>query len=290
MPRKREKSKYIIQSVAHALAVIEELSRADGEVGVTELSKRVGLHKNNIFRILATLELNGLVTQNKQTESYSLGVKCLEYGQAYLAKSDLVNRSWPIIKELSVALRETVSLAVLRGTVVQFPLTVESPRTVKVGSRFAVSLEAKNSAVGWLLTSHLPDSELETLLNGNTPQDVAIKGKLAEMRAQGYLIDRGARDPEVLSICHVIRGVDERIVGAIEVQIPQYRAKTEDCLSEVKRAAEEISRSLGSLGRSSTENRIEKTVVASKGSSAANNVVLENQATVGATKQGMSRI
>ena len=65
---KREKSNYMIQSVSHALDVIEELCKANGEVGVTELSKRLKLHKNNVFRLLATLELRGYVDQNKETE------------------------------------------------------------------------------------------------------------------------------------------------------------------------------------------------------------------------------
>ena len=46
---KREKSNYMIQSVSHALDVLEELCKAAGEVGVTELSKRLKLHKNNVF-------------------------------------------------------------------------------------------------------------------------------------------------------------------------------------------------------------------------------------------------
>lgn len=295
MPRKREKSKYIIQSVQHSLAVLEELSKAEGEVGVTELSKRVGLHKNNIFRILATLELNGLVSQNKSTESYGLGVKCLEYGQAYLAKSDLVSRAWPVLKGLSLELRETVSLVIYRNGFVQFPLTIESPRPVKVGSRFGLSIEAKKNTAGRLLTAHLSDAELETILAGNTPQDVAIKGKLAEMRTQGSLVDRGALEPDVLSVCHVIKAVDERVVGAIEILIPQYRVKGEECLAQVKRAAQEISTSLGSLKISKSDLMIEKSQVDSRQPNSNMEVPsmadrLESQGVVSASKQGLTRV
>ena len=44
---RREKSNYIIQAVVHALDVLEEFY-AEGELGVTELSKRLALHKNNV--------------------------------------------------------------------------------------------------------------------------------------------------------------------------------------------------------------------------------------------------
>ena len=53
---RRDKSNYIIQSVAHALDVLEEFRGDVDELGVTELSKKLKLHKNNVFRILATLQ------------------------------------------------------------------------------------------------------------------------------------------------------------------------------------------------------------------------------------------
>ncbi len=52
---RREKSNYIIQSVSHALDVLEQFYGSVDEIGVTELSKRLKLHKNNVFRLLATL-------------------------------------------------------------------------------------------------------------------------------------------------------------------------------------------------------------------------------------------
>jgi len=53
---KREKVNYTIQSVSHALDILESFTKTEDELGVTELSKRLGLHKNNVFRLLATLE------------------------------------------------------------------------------------------------------------------------------------------------------------------------------------------------------------------------------------------
>ncbi|MGZ8473637.1 MAG: helix-turn-helix domain-containing protein, partial [Candidatus Deferrimicrobiaceae bacterium] len=53
---RRDKSNYIIQSVSHALDVLEEFQGDVDELGVTELSKKLKLHKNNVFRILATLQ------------------------------------------------------------------------------------------------------------------------------------------------------------------------------------------------------------------------------------------
>lgn len=266
---KREKSNYMIQSVSHALDVMEELSKSAGEVGVTELSKRLKLHKNNVFRLLATLELRGYVEQNQETEDYRLGVKSLQLGQAYLSQSSLVARATPVLRALSEVTGETVSLAVLhngrdpQGTKdvmeVQFPVSVESKRPVKVSPRIAVSFNSKNNAAGRLLTAHLADSALNEILASNTPHDAAIRSQLSELRGTGQIIDRGAIEHDVVSISRVVRNHSNEVVGAIEVLIPQYRARIDAVIPQLEEAANALSNALGA-GRLPLAATIEKEV------------------------------
>src|SRR5438477_12793925 len=114
MPVQREKTNYVIQSVAHALDVLEQFYGELDELGVTELSKRLKLHKNNVFRLLATLESRGYIEQNKATENYRLGIRCLQLGQTYVNQMGLLRQARPIIVELVRVARETAYLAVLR--------------------------------------------------------------------------------------------------------------------------------------------------------------------------------
>ncbi|WKZ56774.1 MAG: IclR family transcriptional regulator [Bdellovibrionota bacterium] len=243
---KREKSNYMIQSVSHSIDVLEELARANGEVGVTELSKRLKLHKNNVFRLLATLELRGYVEQNSATEDYRLGVKSLQLGQAYLSQSNLVARSESVLRALSEKSGETVSLAVLQNAQVQFPVSIEPKRPVRVAPRVGVAFVAKMSAVGRLLTAQLPDPVLAELLSQNTPQDAAIRSQLNELRNSGQIVDRGAVEADVVSISKIVRGLNNEVVGAIELIAPQYRAKIETLVPMVEEAATRLSTALGS--------------------------------------------
>lgn len=242
---KREKSNYMIQSVSHALDVLEELAKSSGEVGVTELSKRLKLHKNNVFRLLATLELRGYVDQNLESEDYRLGVKALQLGQAYISQSSIVARATPILRDLTEASAETVSLAVIQNAQVQFPVSIESKRPVKVAPRIAVSFPAKTSVVGRLLTAQLPDAILNEMLASDTPADVAIRNHLAEYRTSGQIIDKGGVEADVVSICKVIRSTNNEVIGAIELLAPQYRARVETLMPMVEEAAQAISTALG---------------------------------------------
>lgn len=256
---KREKANYMIQSVSHSLDVIEELCKAGGEIGVTELSKRLKLHKNNVFRLLATLELRGYVEQNLETENYRLGVKALQLGQAYLLQSDLVGRAYPILKALSEQIGETVSLAILQNGAISYPVSIESKRPVKVSPRISVSIPAKQCAVGRLLTAQLPDSTLEEILASNTAQDAAIKNQLNELRTTGLIIDRAATEADVLALARIIRGNNNAIVGAIEILIPQYRGKADDIVSALETAAQSLSSALG-FSRTGLAGELQKTV------------------------------
>ena len=58
---KKAKADYLIQSVSRALDILETFSIGQEALGVTDLSRKLKLHKNNVFRLLATLETRGYV-------------------------------------------------------------------------------------------------------------------------------------------------------------------------------------------------------------------------------------
>lgn len=259
--KKRDKANYLIQSVTHALDVLEELCKAGGEIGVTELSKRLKLHKNNVFRLLATLELRGYVDQNLETEDYRLGVKALQLGQSYLLQSSLVARATPILKSLADSLGETASLAILQNGSIQYPVTIEGKKPVKVAPRIGVSFSAKVSAVGRLLTAQLSDAVLTELLAQNTVHDAAIKSMVTELRTSGQIVDRGGIEADVVSACKIVRGNNGDVIGAIEVLIPQYRLNLQLVQQKLDEAAAQLSTSLGSAAKSPMSQAIEKEIV-----------------------------
>ena len=111
---RRNKTNYVIQSVAHALDVLEQFFGEVDELGVTELSKRLKLHKNNVFRLLATLEARGYIEQNRATENYRLGIKCLHLGRRYIDHLGLVRQARPILSDVAHRCRESTFVAILR--------------------------------------------------------------------------------------------------------------------------------------------------------------------------------
>src|SRR5690606_4296954 len=94
-------------------------------------------------------------------------------------------------------------------------------------------------------TAQLPDTLLNEILVQNTPQDAAIKSQLNELRTSGQIIDRAAIEADVVSLARIVRGNNNEVVGAIEVLVPQYRAKVENIIPQLEEAANALSAALG---------------------------------------------
>src|ERR671925_899404 len=132
---RREKSNYVIQSVSHSLDVLEQFNGTVDEIGVTELSKRLKLHKNNVFRLLATLESRNYIEQNKVTENYRLGLKTLELGQTFIKQMGLLRQSRPVLERLVKECNETAYVAILKEQSIVYLDVVETDLTVRVVPR-----------------------------------------------------------------------------------------------------------------------------------------------------------
>ncbi|HPG27145.1 MAG TPA: IclR family transcriptional regulator [Myxococcota bacterium] len=163
MPRSggssKPKSDYAIQTVTNALRMLE-VFHTETEMGVSDLARRLGLHKNNAFRLLATLELAGYIQQTPETELYHLGPRCLELAHAFARSHTLMRQARPILEELARDCGETAHLGVLsrgdRGDEVVHLDGVQPAQLVLTGSRVGERLPAHCTALGKVLLAHAP--------------------------------------------------------------------------------------------------------------------------------------
>jgi IclR family KDG regulon transcriptional repressor len=253
---RREKSNYIIQAVAHALDVLEQFY-SDGELGVTELSKRLKLHKNNVFRILATLESRGYIEQNRSTENYRLGTKCLQLGQTYIQHMGLLQQARPIMLEVVKACHESTYVAVMRkGQVVPLDM-VESDQPVRIVSHIGENLPLYCTAAGKVHLAFEPVEEIQrSFPNGleqhttNTITDSsALLEQLKTIAGLGYAIENGEYLTDVRTVAVPIRDYTRTVVGSLAVSGPSYRIPFERIEREIAplvlKAGGELSSRLG---------------------------------------------
>ena len=239
---KKEKSEYIIQAVSHALDLLEQFQGEEDELGVTELSNRLKLHKNNVFRLLATLESRGYVEQNKATENYRLGLKSLELGQTFIKHMGLLHQAKPILQKIVDLCNETCYVSMLKEGHIVYLDIVETTYTVRVMSRVGFRLPAYCTAAGKVHLAFLKEEEIERLygktkmeaFTANTITGLAdLKKELQKIREIGYAVDNEEHDTGVYCVAAPIRDYTRRVVGALSISGPSMRFPEERIVNEL---------------------------------------------------------
>src|SRR5205814_4058723 len=108
----------MIQSVDRAIRILKALGERPGRLGVSDLSKRLGLAKGTVHGLLRTLQDHGLVEQHADSDKYQLGPELLQLSNRYLDLSDLRSRSLAWSELLAVRASEAVRVGALHGDMV----------------------------------------------------------------------------------------------------------------------------------------------------------------------------
>jgi IclR family KDG regulon transcriptional repressor len=251
---RREKTNYVIQSVSHAIDVLEQFSGDVDELGVTDLSKRLKLHKNNVFRILATLESRGYIEQNKATENYRLGIRCLQLGHTYLGQMGLLRQALPIMERVTRKCRETIYLSQLRRGAVVPVQAVEADQPVRTVSLLGQSLPLHCTAAGKVHLAFGSEEEMKNSmpesLTRHTERTITRRNELiADLRKvaeRGYALESGEYLADLGSVAVPIRDYTRAVVGSLAIIAPQYRLSAERVEREVAEVALEAGRDLSS--------------------------------------------
>ena len=251
-----------VQSVERAMAVLKELA-LEPELGVRELSARLGWGKSTVHRLLTTLKAEQFVEQNA-SEKYRLGLKLFEYGNIVVGRLGIRKEAFPEMEELARITGETVNLAILDGLDILHIERIDSTAPLRTGMTVGRRSPAHCLGLGKAIIANLPQDEREALFNDSnfrnslkkytdhTISDTdALRGHLDIVRRQGFAIDDeeyflGARCIAVAIFNHT-----ERVVAAVSVVGPTIRMtmdKIADFIPFVQKAGQNISRRLGFNG------------------------------------------
>jgi DNA-binding IclR family transcriptional regulator len=185
-----------VQSVQRAAALLEAIAEAPEPRTAPELAARCGLNRSTAWRILATLEEEGLVDRDPPTNRYSVGRAVTRLAAA--AADSLPRIARPHLEDLARRTGETVSLAVPRGLQLVYVDQVQAPHVMAADwLGRAVPLHA--TSTGKALLAFLPPEELDSAVSqplaSFTRRTITAPAKLREelerVRRRGYAISRG---------------------------------------------------------------------------------------------------
>jgi IclR family acetate operon transcriptional repressor len=249
-----------VQSVARAIRVLELVAEHPGRLGVSELGRRLGVHKATAFRLVSTLTAAGLVERDPGTDHYRPGFGLVRLATTALADLDLVRQARPVLERLAETTNETVNLAVLDGLEVVNIDQVAGGHAVLnvnwVGKRTPLHCTSN----GKVLLAHLPEDRWDLVLAGPLDRRTSrtidhpdvLRTQLRRARARGYAYTVEELEIGLNAVASPVRGPGGDVVAAVSVAGPAYRVTPEripELARAVAEAGIEVSRRMGHTER-----------------------------------------
>ena len=224
-----------LQSVRRAIRALELISE-HGALGVTELGRKLEVHKATASRLMTTLAERGFVERDPISEKFRLGMGLISLAGAAVGGNDLVRAARPILDDLAERTRETVNLGVLSGESVVYIDQVAGTRSIVSVSWIGQRTPLHCTSNGKVLLAFASDAERDRLLRTPLPRltprtitDVRkLRAQLAEIRARGYAQTLEELEEGLNAVAAPVRGLGGDLVAALSVSGPAFRMRAVD--------------------------------------------------------------
>ena len=213
-----------VEAVQRAIAILDELAEARGELGTNEIARRTGINVSTISRILATLASGGLVDHIPSTGRYRLGAGVVRLANA--ADLDLRSLARPHLEELGRSIGETVTLSV-PGEHEAFTLDfVQSQLTVRSVAEVGRISVAHATAAGKVFLAYggkLAEGPLRSFTGRTITERSVLEAELASIRDRGWAQAVGEREDDMNAIAAPVFDRAGKLVAILGVQGPAVR-------------------------------------------------------------------
>ena len=241
-----------LKSVGSALDVLECFA-TDGELGVSDIARRLGVAKSTAHRLLQTLVSRGFVEQDQQTGHYRLGIHIYELGQLAQARNELRHAALPTLRSVARSTGLTVNFSVPDGADVVFVERLENTDGVRILGHFGRRLPAHCTSSGKVIAAFNPSVFQARLAAGfpprlsntvRTPEDWTAA--VAKARNQGYADSHGESFDGASSVAVPVL-VNKNAVASVSVFGPtdQVAPAVGQLVPLLTAASRRIAKSLG---------------------------------------------
>lgn len=248
----------LTKSLVRALRVLDAIGDAGRPLGVTEIARRIGVHKSSVHRLLRTMVELDYLEQHGSTSEYWLGLRLSSLGQLATAHLELPRVARTHVERLSTRTHETANLAQLHGDRCLYLISVQTDQSIGIIAKEPGSTDSlQSTALGKAMLAHLAPHRAKDLLKRAEagPKTAAAPRPLADfcellprIRSRGYAIDDRENDQNTRCIGAPIFDRRGTVVGAVSISGPEFRVTFESIEANapfVMECAIDISEAIG---------------------------------------------
>jgi DNA-binding IclR family transcriptional regulator len=220
-------------SVEKALNILLEFTPNNNEMGTTELSMKLGMHKSTTSRLISILVSSNFLQQNLITKKYSLGRSAYIIGHAATrsAHSRLLTIAQPHLVELSQRTGESIALEIVSGIDFILAMQVEGPSHLRFnfqqGELVPINVAAGAKSILAYSDAQFLESCLQREFEIFNEKTIASKEEyrkiLAQVREEGIAYDRGERYHDIYAMAAPIRPPEGPPIAAVIMAGPASR-------------------------------------------------------------------
>ena len=224
------------QTVTRALNILRSFDGNRRELGITDMSQKLGLPKTIVFRLVQTLREHEFLEQNPENSKYRIGIGAFEIGNLFKS-STLESESAPFMRQLVDETGHTAQLAVLYRNETVIIARMEGRGPVKYGVSVGERRPIHSSAVGKAILSMLSTAQVEEILDSvelvkMTPHTIvdrkALLADTAQTRSRGYSINWEQNTLGVASLAAPVPSRHSNTLAALALAFPANPAVKKD--------------------------------------------------------------
>ena len=219
-----------------ALCLLEHLTAAEPELGLSEIARRAKADKATTFRLLAELCKNGFLEQNPHSKLFRLGPALIRYANLREATFPAKRAASEHLDALVAQVRETAHVTQLQGHLLS---PIHCQESLFYSTRVYIDpsemLPLHATASGLAVLAFSDDTFVEQVLSGPlaqlTPatqtQAPALRAKIEKVRQTGFGSADGEFEVDVSSIAAPLFDGAGICNGAVSIACPSARLNAE---------------------------------------------------------------
>ncbi len=246
------------RSLERVLDIIELIAEKKESLKLSDIYHTLNIPKGSCFTLVKTLTARKYLHYDSKTATYSLGIKALEIGNAYLTNKTINVSIYERIQSLSLQINETVHLAVLDGCDIIYIMKHDSSHPVRMNSSIGKRVPAFATAVGKALMSQYSNDEIKSILATHPVKKVTqytitdpqeILRQMEEIRKTSISAEIEESTLGIQCIGTALKNQNGVIVAGLSIAIPSFFIEKHDInnlKSLLLETADSISPLLGS--------------------------------------------
>ena len=244
-----------VRSVERAISVLMSVADSSDSLGLSEISRSVGLDKATALRLIATLENQGLIRQEQNTRRYILGPAVSRLINPL--NTDFRRISKPHMEKLVRSTGEAVCLMIQRGFERFIAEAISAEYELCMAPRIGSAVPIYAGASGKCILAFLDSEEVDEVIKVTKLKQVtkntvssaqSLRRQLAKIRRQGYAISQGETHSGGAAVAAPIFDRTGAVAAAVDLRGPQLRldrVRLNKLAPQVVQCANAISRDLG---------------------------------------------